>query len=185
MYSKIDYNNMNYKILQNPTNSPGTQEKKQCVGQYQNRISQSSQFYTMSEQIDISTDIMEIASFPKTPMQCPIAMPFLLLILALLPLLLFFLSHPFLLSLSRSQSRHPGRPPFPYPLHVIPKLLARDPPPALATQRRMLIRIVKRILQQPHVRALHCPKHRLQLRVPQSGAHVAHRRSRYRSGSRR
>lgn len=81
---------------------------------------------------------------------------------------------------SCSQSRHSRRPRFPYPLHVIPKLLARDPPPTLPPKRRMLVRIVKRILQQPHIRALHRPKHRLDLRIPQSRAHAPHRRSRRR-----
>lgn len=137
-------------------------------------ISQSSQFHTMSKQSIYQRISWKIASLPKTPMQCPIAMP------------LFFLfpsisrSSP-----SRSQSRHARRPPFPYPLHIIPKPLARDPPPALAPQRRMLIRVVKRILQQSHVRALHGPKHRPQLRIPQPSADAAHRRSRRRSSRRR
>lgn len=86
-----------------------------------------------------------------------------------------------------SQHRDTGRPRLPYPLHRIPKLLARDSLPALTPQRRMLIRIVKRILEEPHVRALHRPKHGLELRVAQARADAPHgrpRRRRRRRGTR-
>lgn len=69
-------------------------------------------------------------------------------------------------SRSSLKTCHSRRPPLAYPLHVIRKLPTRNllaPPPP---QRRMLIRVIERILQQPDIGILHSLEHRLQLRIP-------------------
>ncbi|KXH63804.1 hypothetical protein CNYM01_02260 [Colletotrichum nymphaeae SA-01] len=66
-----------------------------------------------------------------------------------------------------SKIRHTRRPPLPNPPHLPLKLATLNHPPPAPAHRRMLIRLVKRILQQPHIRALHSPKHDPQLLLPQ------------------
>lgn len=68
------------------------------------------------------------------------------------------------------QSRHP---PLPNPPHLLGKLTARNPLPPHAAprrqhQRRVLVRVVERILQQPDIRSLHSAKHNAQLRLPKT-----------------
>lgn len=68
-----------------------------------------------------------------------------------------------------SQTSHTRRPRLPNPPHIAVEPPAHDPLATGTPQRRMLIRLVKGVLQQPHVGALHGAKHGLQLRLTQAG----------------
>lgn len=74
---------------------------------------------------------------------------------------------------SFSQVRHPRRPTFSYPPHVVLKPLARHPRATAPLKRRMLIRYEERVLAQPHPRVLHGAEHRLELRIPQAASRGA------------